>query len=156
MATPLPLGTREAGYDVDPRQLLICNTEVYGLISGPSWLRQSLVHDFEQLGYVKNPYDKCLMTLPPDQRRVGSGASMINDGIILIEVDDILEGGNERHQKLMEQFYSKYQCGKRKKFIDLGDEGTLISGIRVKQHKDFTFISCLTIPIEHPMNPYGF
>ena len=57
----------ESGFDLDPRQLLICETEVYGLISGPSWLRQSLVADLEKLGYVKNPYDKCMMTLPPCQ-----------------------------------------------------------------------------------------
>ena len=48
---------KEAGYDLDPRQLLMAETEVYGLISGPSWLRQSLVADFEAFGYVRNLYD---------------------------------------------------------------------------------------------------
>ena len=46
--------------------------EVYGLISGPSWLRQSLVADFEAMGYRRNPYDKCLMTLPPLPGKAGS------------------------------------------------------------------------------------
>ena len=67
-STPLaaapPSGIQAAGFKWDPQQLLLCETEVYGLISGPSWLRQSLVADLEQLGYEKNHYDKCVMTLP--------------------------------------------------------------------------------------------
>ena len=132
IAASLPQGMIEAGFDLDPRQLLLCETEVYGLISGPSWLRQSLVCDFESLGYQRMPYDKCIMTLAPAE-------GVLNDGIVLIEVDDIFEGGNKNHQDRMEKFYSKYKCGKRKKLIDLGSEGTLISGIRVLQHKDFSF-----------------
>ena len=83
-------------------------------------MRQSLVADFEDFGYVRNPYDKCMMTLP--------GKGKLTDGIILIEVDDILEGGSARHQQIMDQFYKKCQCGKRRKLQELGDEGTLISG----------------------------
>eukprot|EP00973_Karenia_brevis_P066437 9234650-Karenia_brevis.AAC.1 len=54
----------EAGFNVDSKQLLMAEMEVYGLISGPSWLRQSLVADLEYMGYRRNPYDKCIMTLP--------------------------------------------------------------------------------------------
>jgi len=138
IAASLPTGMAEAGFDLDPRQLLLCETEVYGLISGPSWLRQSLVCDFEQLGYVRNPYDKCIMTLaPPDTAKQSD--DMLNSGIILIEVDDILEGGDDHHQRTIEKFYDKYKCGKRKKIQDLGEEGTLISGIRVVQKQDYSF-----------------
>ena len=63
LCASLPQNMLEAGFNLDPRQLLICETEVYGLISGPSWLRQSLVRDLEALGYRRNPYDKCIMTL---------------------------------------------------------------------------------------------
>ena len=136
IAASLPPGMLEAGFNLDPRQLLLCETEVYGLISGPSWLRQSLVADLEDMGYVKNPYDKCIFSLPP---KSGS-ASVTNHGTVLIEVDDLLEGGDEVHRKRMETFYAKYQCGKRKKLQDLGDEGTLISGIRVIQKADFSFV----------------
>ena len=96
--------------------------------------------DFEDLGYIKNPYDKCIMTLPPragrdrspakSNRPLGDLSLYMNEGIILIEVDDILEGGEPYHAKAIEHFYTKYKCGKRKRLIDLGDEGTLISGIR--------------------------
>ena len=101
----------EAGFDLDPRQLLLCETEVYGLISGPSWLRQSLVHDFEQMGYVRSKYDKCIMALPstdPD--------SHINDGVVLLEVDDLLEAGNANHRSRMDQFYKNTNVGKQKDY----------------------------------------
>eukprot|EP00973_Karenia_brevis_P079271 10999430-Karenia_brevis.AAC.1 len=46
----LPPGMIEAGFNVDSRQVPMAETEVYGLISGPSWLRQSLVADLENMG----------------------------------------------------------------------------------------------------------
>ena len=60
----LPPHFEEFGFNADPRQLLMAETEVYGLISGPSWLRQPLVAQFESMGYVRNPYGKWIMTLP--------------------------------------------------------------------------------------------
>ena len=49
----LPPNFEALGTDADPRQLLMAETEVYGLISGPSWLRQSLVAQFEEMGTVE-------------------------------------------------------------------------------------------------------
>ena len=70
IAAALPSGLYELeGKPVHPEQILVCETEVYGLISGPSWLRQSLVSDLEELGYVRNYYDKCVMTLPAGSHR---------------------------------------------------------------------------------------
>ena len=66
----------EAGYNVHPEQLLMAETEVYGLISGPSWLRQSLVADFEMMGYQRNHYDKCIMTLPSTNQQVKVNATV--------------------------------------------------------------------------------
>eukprot|EP00973_Karenia_brevis_P060829 8459996-Karenia_brevis.AAC.1 len=64
------------------------------------------------------------MTLP------SSSASKINDGVVLTEVDDILEGGpTARHRNNFEGFYRRWKCGKCKKLCDKGEEeGTLISG----------------------------
>eukprot|EP00973_Karenia_brevis_P067876 9443116-Karenia_brevis.AAC.1 len=64
----------EAGFDVDSRQLLMDETEAYGLTFGPSGLRQSSVADLENMGHIRNPYDRCIMTLP------SSSSSKINDG----------------------------------------------------------------------------
>ena len=62
----------------------------------------------------------------------------LNEGALLIEVDDIMEGGNARHDSKMDEFYKKFKCGKKVVLQDT-PEGTRISGIRVKQHKDFSF-----------------
>ena len=103
----------EAGFSVDPRQLLLCETEVYGLISGPSWLRQTFVNLFEELGYVRNRYDKCIMSLPPLSWDAEKGKGTLNEGVVMIEVDDILEGGwSPRHKTLMENFNKRFVCGK--------------------------------------------
>ena len=58
---------------------------------------------------------------------------------MLVEVDDIFDGGNAVHRKNMEQFFGKSKCGKRKNLFELGPEGTLISGTRIRQNKDYSF-----------------
>ena len=40
----------------------------------------------------------------------------------------------------MEQFYKQYSFGKRKRIMDEGDLGTLISGRRVRQLRDCSFL----------------
>ena len=47
---------------VGPGQLLRVETQIYGLVSGPSWLRASLT-GFVGSRLLKNPYDKCLFTV---------------------------------------------------------------------------------------------
>jgi hypothetical protein len=59
--------------------------------------------------------------------------------VVLVEVDDILEGGTADHRKQMESFYAKFKCGKKINLFELGKAGTRISGIRVCQNKDYTF-----------------
>ena len=39
----------------------------------------------------------------------------------------------------MEQFYSKWKCGKRKTLRECGTEGSMISGVNVVQHQDYSF-----------------
>ena len=76
-----------------------------------------------------------MMTLPPSDRN-----QVDNQGFVLIEVDDIFEAGDGRRRKLVEHFCERCQCGKRKRLIDLGDEGTLISGKRDIQKQDKSFV----------------
>ena len=77
-------------------QLLRVETEIYGLVSGPSWLRASLTVDLLAAGRVKNPYDKCLFTL--------FSSDETSEGQLLLDVDDFMEGGNEFHRKTIEGF----------------------------------------------------
>ena len=109
--------------------MLLVATEMYGLVSGPSWLRASLTVDLLAAGYVKNPYDKCLFTLLSNEDT--------SEGQVLIDADDFIEGGKEPHRKALERFYTKYLCGKSIDFLSVGQEGTLFASRRVVQHRDY-------------------
>ena len=117
-----------------PGQLLMCETEVYGLVSGPSWLRSSLREEIVKIGYVQNPYDKCIYTLK------GKSDDGMTEGNVLLDVDDFVEGGTGVHRKNMQAIYEKYEFGKSLDIRELGDAGTLFAGRRVKQRKDYVLV----------------
>ena len=120
LATKLPPGVTHPA--VGPRQLLRVETEIYGLVSGPSWLRASLTVDLLAA-------DKCLFTL--------FSSDETSEGQLLLDVDDFIEGGKETRRKTVRKFYDKYRCGKA---IDLrlaAQEGTRFAGRRVVQYPDF-------------------
>ena len=74
------------------------------------------------------------MSLPPEK-----GGGTLNEGVIMIEVDDILEGGwTPRHKTLMDKFYKRFVCGQKLVLMDTPG-GTRVSGIRVQQHSDYSF-----------------
>ena len=128
-----------------PGQLLRVETEIYGLVSGPSWLRASLTVDLLAAGYVKNPYDQCLFTL--------FSSDETSEGQLLLDVDDVIEGGKETHRKTMEGFYDKYRCGKAVDFKSAGQEGTRFTGRRVVQHPDFRITVSMDEYVESKLNP---
>ncbi|CAK8990659.1 Integrase catalytic domain-containing protein, partial [Durusdinium trenchii] len=119
------------GYD--PRQLLLLCTEVYGLVSGPSWWRRSLLKlATEDLGFEVNPYDKCVLTLPS-----ADPSKKLTEGFLVIEVDDIAEAGSARHQELMTKMESMLTFGK----VDnlQSSTGSNYAGRRLRQRPDFSF-----------------
>ena len=61
-----------------------------GLDNRQSWWRRSLLEVMtKQLGYVLNPYNKCVLTLPSERTR----ADASTEGFIVVEVDDLAEAG---------------------------------------------------------------
>ena len=80
-------------------QLLLVETEIYALVSGPSLLRVSLIVDLLAAGYVKNPCDKCLFTVFSDTDTF--------EGQVLIDVDDFVGGGTETHRNAMDNFWGQ-------------------------------------------------
>ena len=143
LATKLPPGVTHPA--VGPRQLLRVETEIYGLVSGPSWLRASLTVDLLAAGYVKNPYDKCLFTL--------FSSVETSEGQLLLDVDDFIEGGKETHRKTMEGFYDKYRCGKAVDLMSAGQEGTLFAGRRVVQNPDFRITVSMDEYVKSKLRP---
>ena len=118
LARKLPPGVTHPA--VGPRQLLRVETEIYGLASGPSWLRASLAVDLLAAGHVKNPYDNCLVTL--------FSSDETSEGQLLLDFDDFIEGGKDTHRKTMEGFCDKYLRGKAVDLMSAGKEGTRFAG----------------------------
>eukprot|EP00439_Symbiodinium_sp_Y106_P027348 s5817_g3.t1 len=144
--------------DCSPEQLLLLHAEVYGLVSGPSWWRRSLLEVLvKELGYRVNVYDRCVLTLDeteddrvktkafkdqsrneekiPDQSMETFKATQ---GIIIIEVDDVLEAGGERHRSLMQKLEGRFKFGKVVE-LQKHPEGSAYAGRRVLQNQDFSF-----------------
>ena len=119
-------------------QLLLLLTEVYGLVSGPSWWRVSLLRDLISLGYKLNPYDKCILTLPATELKKDETKDLLTEGIVVIEVDDLLEGGNARHQRLMDSLSKKILFGKAVRLLGT-PEGTMYAGRSLRQLPNFGF-----------------
>ena len=125
--------------------MLRVETEIYGLVSGPSWLRASLTVGLLAAGYVKNPYDKCLFTL--------FSSDVSSEGHLLLDVDDFIEGGKETHRKTMEGFYDKYRCGKAVDLMSAGQEGTRFAGRRVVQNPDFRITVSMDEYVKSKLRP---
>ena len=121
---------------LDPRQLLLLKTEIYGLVSGPSWWRRTLLKvATENLDYVVNCYDRCVLTLPAKDPQPNA----LSEGFIVIEVDDIAEAGSEEHMKRMRELEATLKFGKVEDLQT--DQGTNYAGRFLRQLPDFSFES---------------
>ena len=89
-------------------QLIMLETEVYGLVSGPAWWRKSFLEVVLDLGYRINPYDRCVLTLDSKDR----SSHAPTERILIIEVDDMLESGGEIHQRKMKLLQERLRFGK--------------------------------------------
>ncbi|CAE7808271.1 GIP, partial [Symbiodinium sp. CCMP2456] len=112
-----------------PEQLILLNGEVYGL----------------QLGYRINAYDRCVLTLDSKE---GDEHPKQTQGIIVIEVDDLLEAGGKRHQTLMRQLEERFKFGKIVRLQD-HPEGTSYAGRRIIQDSDYGYRYSMHDYIKH-------
>eukprot|EP00439_Symbiodinium_sp_Y106_P061983 s82_g9.t1 len=120
----------EALPQLDPRQLILLLTEVYGLVSGPSWWRSSFLQKTGRLGYKVCPYEPCILVLP------SSEPSQSTQGVLVIEVDDVIEGGDQRHRALMADLEGSITFGKA---VNLQQQESSYAGKTLKQLPDFGF-----------------
>ena len=79
-------------------------------------------------GYRINCYERCALTLPGD---IGEPTK----GIVMLEVDDVLEFGDEDHRSLMESLEQEIKFGKRVKLRE-SNEGIFFAGRRLRQRGD--------------------
>ena len=135
--------------DCSPEQIILLETEVYGLVSGPAWWRKSFLEVLvRDLGYRINPYDRCVLTLDADKH----DAEALTQGVVVIEVDDVLEAGNAEHQKRMKWLEEKLRFGKAVE-LQAEQSGTGYAGRRIKQNKDFSYEYSMDDYVQNRLKP---
>ena len=77
-------------------------------MSGPAWWRISFVKLFLDRSYNIVAVDRCVLVLPGEEE----GAP--TEGLAVLEMDGVLEGGNERHDAILEEIVAKLTFGKIK------------------------------------------
>ena len=108
-------------------------TAVYGLVNAPAVWRKTVRRVLDQLGYIESTFDPCLYYLPflaaenPHQQR---GCA----GLVLLDVDDFVQGGNIRHGELMEVLRKQFRFGKWR--VIFGSSGEYL-GRTVSQDENF-------------------
>ena len=137
-----------------PEQLVELETEIYGLVSGPAWwrMRKSFLKVLvTEGGYRINPFDRCVLTLDSDDR----SACSKTQGIIVIEVDEVLESGNGEHRRRMDWLETRLKFGKA---VNLQTEvrGTGYDGRRLKQCADFSFEITMDDCVQNRLKPLAF
>ena len=109
-------------------------TAVYGLVNAPSSWRKTVVRVLVSLGYSESVYDPCLFFLPFNVKERETGANRGCAGLVLLDVDDFVQGGNDRHQLLMEELRGRFRFGKwREVYNHFGE----YLGRTVRQLADF-------------------
>jgi hypothetical protein len=81
---------------------------VYGLVDAPYRWNQHLDKTFKAMGYCPSILDPCLYMLHSKDNENNTKL----DGLIMLATDDLVSGGNARHQQLMDQLRARYKFGK--------------------------------------------
>ena len=108
-------------------------TAVYGLVNAPAVWRKTVRRVLDQLGYIESTFSPCLYYLPflasenPHRQR---GCA----GLVLLDVDDFVQGGNSRHGELMETLRKQFRFGKWR--VIFGSSGEYL-GRTVSQDENF-------------------
>ena len=102
----------------------ICKT-VYGLVDAPFRWNRHLDKLFKSMGYEPSLLDACCYMLHSEDNST-------LEGIIMVATDDLISGGNLRHQNLMEEMKQKNKFGKWE--YDVGR----FCGKDLQQHKDYS------------------
>ena len=116
-ATMPPSGIPGKGKDEIIRVL----TAVYGLVNAPAMWRRTVRRVLKKLGYLESTFDPCLYVLPFTAEEDQAGRRDVQEGqhgrrgcagLVLLDVDDFLQGGNPRHRGLMERLRGRFRFGR--------------------------------------------
>lgn len=90
-------------------------TAVYGLVDGPVVWRETLRRHLLELGYQESLFDPCLYWLPSVEasaKKRSPGQQLAIDGVVLADVDELLQGGGPRDDAKMSELRLRLTFGK--------------------------------------------
>ena len=100
---------------------------VYGLVDGPArWRRTLKSYVTQELGYKQSRIDPTVFSRYVDGEL---------QGVLVIEIDDVLSFGYREHELRMARLQSRFKFGKYKKLQEL-ESGTMFNGRRIQQERD--------------------
>ena len=98
--------------DVPQNALVRVLTAVYGLVNAPAVWRKTVRRHLIELGYNESVFDPCLYYLRPNEKEKASVERFVVAGVVLLDVDDFCQGGNQRHEDLMGELRKRLKFGK--------------------------------------------
>ena len=87
-------------------------TAVYGLVNAPAVWRKTVRRLLLELGYTESIFDPCLYYLKMKPNEYHPEERYGVAGVVLLDVDDFCQGGNQRHAGLMAELRTKLKFGK--------------------------------------------
>ena len=124
-------------------------TAVYGLVNAPAVWRKTVRKALGELGYLESTFDPCLYFLPylgAENPRGLRGCA----GLVLLDVDDFLQGGNPRHGGLMEKLRQRFRFGKWREIYENSGE---YLGRTVSQETNFEIRISMARYIHEKLSP---
>ena len=112
---------------LDPEQIVEIVNGVYGLVDAPKHWRECLTTFLsEKMGYIQSTLDPCIYKLYHEGKL---------EGMIAIEVDDLLMMGHQKHLERLETLKKSFNFGK---WVTLKEteEGAAFNGRRLRQLSD--------------------
>ncbi|CAE7473706.1 GIP, partial [Symbiodinium necroappetens] len=118
-----------------PDQLILLLTEVYGLVSGPSWWRSSLLQRLYKHNYHLCPYESCVLVLP------GEKPGDPTEGVSVVEVDDLVEAGSQKHRDKLAALEKEIRFGKITNLLEASEQESTYAGRTLRQLQDYSFVT---------------
>lgn len=95
--------------------VIVLMTAVYGLVDGPVVWRETLQLRLLELGDQESSFDPCLFWLPSEASESTSPSSTSRppiDGVVLADVDHLLQEGHPRHDAMVSELWKRPALGK--------------------------------------------
>ena len=112
-----------------PEQIVLIVNGVYGLVDAPLHWRKCLTSFLMKIGYTQSTLDPCIYKHYEDGKL---------QGMIAIEVDDLLMMGHAPHLEKLKQLKERFVFGKWVTLKDL-EEGAAFNGRRLRQKPNGEF-----------------